>query len=234
MSGVVDRPCTVLIAAPDLLPALKQRSAPGNGEVLAFSDGDALRALDAIIKRRPYSIELERQFAATPRGAALINRIKADPALARSELRVVSHDGAYDRVLPRAVATAEPQPAMAVLEPLPTEAAIPPVPLDQRGTRRAARFKIAAEISAHIDGNAAKLVDVSTVGAQVISPTILKPNQRVRVVLTDDHGALRFNGAIAWAFFEFHPKGGPQYRAGVNFVDANSDAVGAFCLRHKA
>ena len=40
--------------------------------------------------------------------------------------------------------------------------------------------------------------------------------------------------AIAWAFFEIPPKGGPQYRAGVNFVDADSDAVGAFCLRHKA
>ena len=85
-----------------------------------------------------------------------------------------------------------------------------------------------------LDGNAAKLVDLSTVGAQVMSPTILKPNQRVRMALADDQGALRFNATVAWASFEIPPKGGPQYRAGVDFVDANSDGVDAFCLRHKA
>ena len=70
-------------------------------------------------------------------------------------------------------------------------------------------------------------------GRRSISPTVLKPNQRVRVVLTDDHGALRFNAAVAWASFEIPPKRGPQYRAGVNFVDADGNAVGAFCIRHK-
>lgn len=228
--------CTVVIAAPDLLPVLKQRSGAVDGEVLTFSDAEALRALQEIVKRRPHAVELERQFAATPRGAALINRIKADPALAESELRVVSHDSDYARVLSRAAGAAEPQAAaVAVLEPPPVEAApVAAPPLDQRGTRRAPRFKIAGEKSALLDGNAAKLVDLSTVGAQVISPTILKPNQRVRFALSDDRGALRFNAAIAWAFFEIPRNAGPQYRAGVNFADANSDAVGAFCLRHKA
>ena len=79
-----------------------------------------------------------------------------------------------------------------------------------------------------------RLVDLSTVGAQVISPTVLKPKQRVRVALTDDHGAMRFNAAIAWAFFEIPSNHPPHYRAGVDFVDADSFAVGAFCLRHKA
>ena len=226
--------CTVVIASPDLLPALKERSGAANGEVLTFSDVEALRALEEIVRRRPHAVELERQFAATPRGAALINRIKADPTLAQSELRVVSHDSDYARVVPRAAGAAPPvqAPAVAILE-APPEAA-PAAPLDHRGTRRAPRFRIAGEMSVLLDGNAAKLVDLSTVGAQVISPTILKPGQRVRMALADDHGAVRFNAAIAWAFFEIPPKGGPQYRAGVNFVDADSDAVGAFCLRHKA
>lgn len=225
-----------MIASPDLLPLLKERSAAVNGEVVAFSDADALQALAEIVRRRPHVVELERQFAATPRGAALINRIKADPTLAESELRVVSHDGDYARVLPRAAgATPQAAPAVAILE-LPAMEAEPAArpPLDLRGTRRAPRFRIAGELNVLLDGNAAKLVDLSTVGAQVISPTILKPNQRVRMALADDQGALRFNATIAWAFFEIPPKGGPQYRAGVNFVDANSDGVDAFCLRHKA
>ena len=47
------------------------------------------------------------------------------------------------------------------------------------------------------DGNAATLVDLSTIGAHVVSQTILKPNQRVRMVLSDEHGAVRFNAVVA-------------------------------------
>jgi len=208
---------------------MKRRNA--TDEIVAFSDAEANLALEEILRRRPHAVELERHFAATPRGAALINRIKADPTLEQSELRVVSHDGDFARVVPRAAsATLTPAPAVAILE---TVAEVEPA-LDQRGTRRAPRFRIAGEMGVHLDGNPATLVDLSTVGAQVISPTILKPKQRVRVALTDDHGTMRFNAAIAWAFFEIPANHPPHYRAGVDFVDADSFAVGAFCLRHKA
>ena len=103
----VSPPCTVLIAAPDLLPALTERIGAVDAEVVTFTDADALRALQTIVSRRPTTIALERQFAATPRGAALINRIKADPALHGSELRIVSHDSDYTRVLPRPAAPAQ-------------------------------------------------------------------------------------------------------------------------------
>jgi hypothetical protein len=137
-------------------------------------------------------------------------------------------------VLPRTAAVAQPASgAVAILETGQTSAAPVSPTLDRRGTRRAPRFKIAGEVGVHLDGNVARLVDLSTVGAQVISPTILKPNQRVRVGMTDGHGALRFNATIAWAFFEIPPKAGPHYRAGVNFVDANPESVDAFCNRHK-
>ena len=44
-----------------------------------------------------------------------------------------------------------------------------------------------------IDGNPAMLVDLSTVGAQVVSATLLKPNQRVRLSFTEggEAGALQ-------------------------------------------
>jgi hypothetical protein len=226
----VPDPCTVLIAAADLLPALKQRSWVIDTDVLTFAEEEALRALEEIIKRRPQTVALERQFAATPRGAALINRIKADPALNESELRVVSHDSDFMRVVPRPAAA--PVVAQAAPEAAPVAIAAPAA-LDQRGTRRAPRYKIAGDMSVLLDGNAAKLVDLSSVGAQVVSPTVLKPNQRVRMALTDDHGALRFNAAIAWAAFEIPPQRTPRYRAGIDFVDADSNAVGAFCMRHK-
>jgi hypothetical protein len=217
----VTEPCTVLIAAPDLLPALKQRTGDVNGELLAFSDADALRALEVITKRRPRVVAIEKRFAATPRGAALINRIKADPSLVQSEIRVVSSDSEYTRVSPRTPTDAAP-------------AQTPAPPLDQRGTRRALRVKIAAKVDALVDGNAAALIDLSTVGAQVVAGSGLKPNQRVRMALSDEAGVVRFNATVAWVKFEMVPGGGPRYRAGLDFVDADTAAIDAFCGRHKA
>src|SRR5580765_483620 len=99
---------TVTIAAAAQVVAVKLITGGVNGEVLAFSDYDALRVLEVITERRPRVVALERLFAATPRGAALINRIKADPSLVESEIRVVSHDSDYSRVLARAGAAAMP------------------------------------------------------------------------------------------------------------------------------
>src|SRR5262245_64311096 len=81
------------------MPALKERTASDGSELLAFPESDALRALEVITKRRPAIVALDRAFAASPRGAALINRIKGDPSLVDSEIRVVSHDSHHARVV---------------------------------------------------------------------------------------------------------------------------------------
>src|SRR5436189_3125619 len=109
-------PCTVVIGAVELLETIRQ-NAPDDSEVLTFSDTEPLKALDAITVRQPNVIVLERLFAATSRGAALINRIKADPSLTNAEIRVVSLDGTY-RVSPRRT----PAP------PGDTQPALPPAP----------------------------------------------------------------------------------------------------------
>jgi hypothetical protein len=213
-----------------LLPALKER-ANESGELLTFTDAEALRALDVIAKRRPQVVALERLFAATPRGAALINRIKADPALEQSEIRVISHNSDYIRVSarrPAAVTRDDDGTAIATVVPSAQQS------LDRRGTRRAPRFKVADTFGALLDGNPATVIDLSTIGAQVVSSAVLRPNQVVRMGLSDDHGHVRFNAAVAWASFEIPPNSGPRYRAGIKFVDADESAVGGFCQRHKA
>ena len=239
-------PCTVIIGAIELLDALRQ-SAAAPGEVLCFSDSATLKALEAITTRQPSVIALERLFAATSRGAALINRIKADPALAGVEIRVVSVDGTY-RVSPRrtpappprSAPSARPAPSPAEaemhIEEIAVEPAVEAQPtaqnLDYRGTRRAPRVRMAEGTEAQIDSALATLVDLSTHGAQILCPTPLKPQQRVRMVLADDLGVVRFSASVAWAFFEI-PKGVSRYRAGVEFRDAEPKAVDAFCKRHR-
>ena len=212
--------CTVLIAAVNLLPVFKERArALGDKtELLAFSDTDALRALDVISQRRPRVVALERGFTTTPRGAALINRLKADPALKDLEILVVSHEADA----PADAAAADP-----VASPTPVSA------LDYRGTRRAPRYIMAAAVEADVNGNEATVMDLSTVGAQVVSATILKPNQRVRVTFSDDRTQVRCQAIVAWASFEMPPGAGPRYRAGLQFLDANADTIDAFRIRHQ-
>ena len=216
----------MLIGGGEYLPALKERTREP-GELLAFTDADALRALEAVLTRRPRVVALERLFAATPRGAALINRIKADPTLIDTEIRIISHDSDHMRVSAR---LRSPD-----AEPIVVEEEQPdPQTLDQRGTRRAPRFKVAGTFGALLDGNAASVIDISTIGAQVVSSVVLKPNQVVKMALSDDHDSLRFNAAVAWASFEIPPNSGPRYRAGMKFIDADQGVVGGFCQRHKS
>src|SRR5690606_41044607 len=96
------------------------------------------------------------------------------------------------------------------------------------------RYRIRQGVEIQLDGNAASLVDLSVMGAQVVSATILRPNQRVRVSVPTDDFMMRFRGAVAWAKFELpNPTEPPRYRAGIEFLDADSAAMEAYCNRHK-
>ena len=212
----------VLIGPADALPGLQERLDQG-AEIQAFTESEALEALDHIIRTKPALIALQDEFSATSRGSALINRIKDDPNLASCEVRVLARDAAQSRVASKrgggaAVAVDEqPKPA-----------------LDVKGTRRAPRIRIKDGVEVAVDGNPASLIDLSTVGVQVVSQTVLKPNQRVRVTIGEGKAAIRCSGAIAWAAFEM-PKGMPtRYRAGIDWgVTPDGPAVQSFAEKNK-
>ena len=212
----MSEPCTVVIGAEDFLPGLKQRAAGlnGGGELLVFSDAEPLRALETIAKRKPALVALERLFAVTPRGVALINRIKADPSLRLSEIRVIEHNSDYSRVVPRPSAAPDPS-------------------LDQRGTRRAPRVRIADKVTILVDAKLAMLIDLSTVGAQVVASGGLKPNQRADVAFNDGVARLTCEATVIWTAFEMSDAG-PRFRAGLDFVDPDVKALGEYAQRHKA
>lgn len=234
------RPCVVVVAPEDRLQNLKGRLWDGSEELLAFTDIDVVRAVETIVARAPRLVGVEQQFATTPRGAALVERITSDPALAACEVRLVSKDGTSVTAPRRA-----PFPALAEFELADGQAeesvaggtvataAGGPAALDHRGTRRVVRHRLEPHVPVLVDGNAATLVDVSTLGAQVVSLTVLKPNQRVRITLADEAGTLRMSALIAWATFEIPPAAGPRYRAGIEFVNADPAALNAFRLRHQ-
>jgi hypothetical protein len=211
----------VLIGSADSLPALR-KGLDAAAEVETFPETDALEALDHIVRTKPAVVAMQEEFSATSRGQALINRIKDDPAIT-AEVRIMAREAAQHRVAAKrgggsaAVAVDERKPA-----------------LDQRGTRRAPRTRVKDGVEVAVDGNPAALVDISPVGAQVISPTVLKPNQRVRIQMGDSKHPIKCSGAVAWASFEM-PKGqATRYRAGIDFESgANAEGIGKFAQKHK-
>ena len=206
---------SVLIAPAEHLGDLATQESPD----ATFPDTDALRALQVILRQRPDVVLLDQGFAGTSRGTALVNRIRADPALAACDIRVVRR------------ATEPPAPAPAAAAP---PAAPPPgTPLDAEGTRQAPRVALAGHVEAMIDGRPARLVDLSAVGAQVISTSTLRPGQQVRITLPDPEMPVRLAAAVAWAVFEM-PGGKPHYRAGLEFRDGDPAAIDRFCAAHQA
>jgi hypothetical protein len=227
-------PPTVLIATTEHLGSFKEREELA--DAFMFADTEALKALDVISRQRPDIVLLDRVFADTTRGVALINRIKADPSLGACEIRIVEDDRSYSHVRSqRAVeqaavaASAVDHMAPIVIEELPVPAALS---LDQVGTRQAPRFKIVAGVDVEIDGNPATLVDLSVAGAQVVSPTILKPNQRVRFIMPSNKPPMRLKAEVAWAAFEI-PKGLSRYRAGIQLFGADPAAMMRFIDRNR-
>ena len=207
--------CTVVIATADVLPAAQERVSALGGEVLGFNEAQAIEALQTVFSRKPEVVAFERKFAITPRGAALINRIKADPKLRKTEVRVVAHDSDYSRVSPRQKTEAEKA-------------------LDMKGTRRAPRFKMKEATAIAIDANAGRILDLSTIGAMVTCTATLKPLQDLKITLATAGGNLKFGAKVAWASFEIPPNSGPRYRAGIEFVEADASGVESFIQAQKA
>lgn len=214
----------VLIGPADALPSLQERLDP-SADVQIFNDSEALEALDFIIRTKPVVVAMQDDFADSSRGLALINRIKDDASLADVEVRVMAKNAAQNRV---AVKRGSHGGAVVAVDEPPKGA------LDQKGTRRAPRIRIKDGIEVTVDGNPAALIDLSTVGAQVVSPTVLKPNQRVRVIMGDGKTSVKCAGAVAWAAFEM-PKGMPtRYRAGIDWgLTQDAPGIESFAARNK-
>jgi hypothetical protein len=204
-----DTESTVLIASEDVL-ANWSASAATPTDLLALADADALHALAVIERRRPRIVVLEHRFAASLRGATLVNLLGANSDLAGLDIRVLPAArsamlGSSGPIAGRALA------AMATS-------------LQQTPTRRARRITLPPGAEMRVNGSNAALINVSTFGVQVLSPSALKPNQKVEVVI-DRYGVdLRTRAQIAWAAVELAPAG-MLYRAGVAFADAQPELL---------
>ena len=221
LAVIVPQQCTVLIAAPALMPALKERTAAERRRTAGVSPirTRCARSTSSPSGARRWSPSIAPS-PPRPRGAALINRIKADPSLTQSEIRVVSHDSSdaravvgrrtrHARLDRRGQRRADADGAARSIE--------------QRHARRAARHDRQRRRSAGRRQCGRRWWICRSAGAQVLSATVLKPNQRVRVTLADDRGTFSVNrrdrvghvrdsAALSARGFEFHRRAGLELR----------------------
>jgi len=206
---------TLFIGPKALATSLAQHPETRDTELLVFDEEQVCQAVEHMVRQRPRVVALPEKFAMSPRGTALTHRIAVDAQFAGTQVLMIDGQG--------------------VAVPVPTGGRPTWLPLDAAGTRRVPRIRMRQGIDIQIDGATASLIDLSTMGAQVVSTTVLKPRQRVRIVLAADPYLIRAAGTVAWALFEI-PKAGqpPHYRAGLEFSSADPEPLLQFCIEQAA
>jgi hypothetical protein len=197
-------PCTLLIGSEPLLAAWNTH-AQSVETVIPVTHTDLSQALEMLGSKRPDVVVIEQTVAASGSGSALMARLHNERYERGIEIRLLPAERAAD-LMSKEPGDVHPQVWLSVLaEPLPA-----------RPTRRARRVRARDHEQALIDGVAVTLLDVSSNGLQVRSSGVLRPQQRVRVVLPPERGSVKTPAVVAWSTFEIGPT--PQYRAGLAFT----------------
>jgi hypothetical protein len=206
---------TVVIADETGMPAIRDElQLPGRA--LSFSDRNLASALESIRAHGPQLVVVDAVFAQTPQGVAFIDRVEK-LAIAPSDIRLIARVGGSWTTTPRTS-------SLAVVDG--------PIGLN---TRRAPRFLVRDPLEAVVESRSATLVDLSVLGAQVVSQPALCPRQTITVALPDIDDMLRVTAQVAWSVFE-KPQAATEayYRAGIEFMDAAHRALEDFCRRYCA
>jgi hypothetical protein len=197
-------PCTLFIGSESLLAAWNARASSVES-VIPVPHTDLSKALEMIGSKQPQVVVIEQAVAASGSGSALMARLHNERYERGIEIRLLPAERAAD-LMSSEPGDVHPQVWLSVLaEPLPA-----------RPQRSAARIRAREDEQAFIDGVAVALLDLSASGAQVRSNTVLRPQQRVRVLMPPERGSVKTAAVVAWSTFEIGPT--PQYRAGIAFT----------------
>ncbi|HKT81565.1 MAG TPA: PilZ domain-containing protein [Vicinamibacterales bacterium] len=126
--------------------------------------------------------------------------------------------------------SAAPAPAAATPSAEATSPSQPRQPEEEWGpVRLAVRYAFREPLAVQINGDGGLLIDLSVAGCQFVTPTAIRPNQFVKVLLPSESAPLACSGKVMWARFEPKAAGGSiGYRAGVHFTKPDQAALEAF------
>jgi len=226
---------TVVIATTARMPLI-QSAALFSGRVIRFTDNKLSAAFESIQLNHPKLVAIEAPFAQTPSGQAFIERVEKLGVRGSTIQLIVQTNGRWATAPyvgdPAAPAAAD-KPGADRKPVVAAAAGISAPPVKGANTRRAQRFKVLESLDAVVENRQANLVNISILGAQVVSQPALRPNDNVKIALPDANDTLRLTAQVAWATFEQAPKTNETYyRAGMAFTDAAKEILEDYCRRH--
>lgn len=207
---------TLIIARPDTAGVLRKTVGADAGVVVVdISDSEV--ALRTLATSSPDLVVLDQGVLDTPHWRALISRVRQSTTDAAVDFRILS---------PLDLKPPDGEGARAMIE-----AASQPFPGGL--SRRVHRYTMADGVVAVVNGATSAVVDLSVLGAQVLSHQVLKPRERVGMRLLAPGQDVVVRGSVAWSLLE-QARGTRQlhYRAGLEFVGTDPDAIERYCTEH--
>jgi hypothetical protein len=229
-------PSDITVVVADAAQTLAIRAGlPISGRVTWFTATNLFAAHESIQMHHPKLVVVEAMFAQTPPGQEFLARIQ-NLAIRGSAIELVGRAHGRWATTPYSgqLASAESQAAGAQ-GPVAAGSRLSSVAAHAKGanTRRASRFKILESLNAVVENGQATIVNISILGAQMVSQPTLKPTQKVKIVLPDADEMVSLTAHVAWSTFEQpQPGAAPHYRVGMEFTDAAQEILEDYCRRH--
>lgn len=192
----------IVLVRPDLVPRIRQHF-QSDPSIAVFDASDAIPPLSIISPRAQMLLVVGHALTETTTGLEFLDRFREVNATA--EIRVLAEGpNGNPTVLQHAVT----HPAHLALR-------AESVPFTRAPVRRAPRVDMPEDAEAVINGVTARVINLSPLGAQVLSPHVLKPGEQVLVRLPRSP---RVVATVVWSAYELHGAGRePCYRAGLQF-----------------
>ena len=207
-----------------------------SGRVIRFTDNKLTAAFESIQLNHPRLVAIEAPFAQTPQGQAFVERVEKLGVRGSTIQLIVQTNGRWTATpyggqpeVAQAGGAAQAGRNGAVV----AAPATVTTPTKGANTRRAHRFKLLDSLNAVVENRQANLVNISILGAQVVSQPALRPNDNVKILLPDANDTVRVTAQVAWSTFEQARMGTETYyRAGMEFTDAAKEILEDYCRRH--
>jgi PilZ domain len=206
-------PSTAFVIAGSSHVAALRRRLEHDPTVTVFSESESLDALRLIMEHPPTMLAFDAAIVNTARGALIVSRLREQNGV---DVRVLCEDEAH-------------MPLLLASDELALHSASHPIA--ECGTRGARRFPIRSDVEVTVGGERSLLVNLSVTGAQLVLPARVQPQQSIRVTLVEAETEQRLSALVAWSTVEL-AKSRVKYRAGVSFVNPDTGAIEAFCVRN--
>jgi hypothetical protein len=197
----------VIVAEGDVVGALREHLR-ADATMMVFDASEAARFVSRLPPNAPRVLAIDRSFADTPTALSFLEEFRGRHP--QADIRMLAGDSTG---APQLLKTPITPPADGALH----SASYPLI----RPTRRTHRHALAADVAAIVNGTNVRVIDLSAMGAQIVSPEIVRPAQRAVLTLSLPSKTVRVEASVAWCALEMdQPTRKLAFRAGLAFRTA--------------